>query len=125
MLYSCGGGYSRLHGVACWGAAAVGHKAGRRIELPEIKRLDSTFLFRSDEETRGSDQRMLKPGKIAALVALLLVIWLAFELFVSWAAFCNYPEEYGSSYQTTEEYGCIFKGPVVSLVGAFVTWWRY
>jgi hypothetical protein len=59
-------------------------------------------------------------------VAILLVAtWIAFECFVSWAAFCNNPEKYGGVFQTTEEYDCISRGPIITLTTAFVSWWRH
>jgi hypothetical protein len=55
----------------------------------------------------------------------LLAIWLFFECWISWAAFCEYANQRGAPYQSTDEYGCIFRGPVVSLGRSFYRWWRY
>jgi hypothetical protein len=46
----------------------------------------------------------------------LLAIWLFFECWISWAAFCEYPN------QPTEEYSCIFRGPVISIIRGFLVW---
>jgi hypothetical protein len=62
-------------------------------------------------------------AKIVTFAALSLAGWIAFESFVSWAAFCNHPEQYGAAYQSTEEYSCVFRGPFISLSRAFGVWW--
>ena len=48
----------------------------------------------------------------------LAVIWLLFECWMSWAAFCEDP------YQPTE-YSCIFRGPVVSIIRGVFVWWNH
>jgi hypothetical protein len=58
---------------------------------------------------------------ILALVA----IWLLFECWISWAAFCEYQKQYAATYQPAEEYGCIFRGPVISLGRSFYGWWGH
>jgi hypothetical protein len=46
----------------------------------------------------------------------LLAIWLFFECWISWVAFCEYP------YQPPEGYSCIFRGPVISIIRGFFVW---
>jgi hypothetical protein len=53
---------------------------------------------------------------------LFAALWLAFEIAISWAAFCQHQNEYNSVNQTTESFECAFRGPVVS-VARFAGWW--
>src|SRR5262249_1974661 len=66
---------------------------------------------------------MLRIRRAGAGILTCLAIWLLFEAWVSWAAFCHQPEEYGSAYQAAEKYECVFKGPVISLLRVFAKWW--
>jgi hypothetical protein len=52
----------------------------------------------------------------------LAAIWLFFECWISWAAFCEH-REYTAAYQAKEEYGCVFRGPIASIARAFYRWW--
>jgi len=57
-------------------------------------------------------------------VLILAAVWLFFECWVSWTAFCNRPQYEGSG-ALYEEYGCQFKGPVLSAVWSSFAWLRH
>jgi hypothetical protein len=42
---------------------------------------------------------------------------------MSWFAFCQQPEHQSTDYQSTEEYICVFRGPLVSFFHSFSHWW--
>lgn len=52
-------------------------------------------------------------------------LWLAFESLISWAAFCHQPEQHDASYQSSEKYECIFRGPVILILRSFIGWWNH
>lgn len=52
-------------------------------------------------------------------------IWLAFECWISWAAFCDQIQEGGGNPGAYEENSCIFRGPITSVVRAVIGWWRH
>jgi hypothetical protein len=54
---------------------------------------------------------------------LFAALWLAFEIVISWAAFCQHQNEYNSANQTTESYECVFRGPVASVARWIAGWW--
>jgi hypothetical protein len=53
---------------------------------------------------------------ILARAAIFATAWLIFESVISWAAFCDHPQERRAEYQSAEEYKCIFIGPLVSIL---------
>jgi hypothetical protein len=56
---------------------------------------------------------------------LLLAVWIIFECWISWGAFCNQTQNYGGNYQPAEENNCVFRGPVASLTRFIVRWWQH
>jgi hypothetical protein len=55
----------------------------------------------------------------------LLAIWITFECWISWSAFCNLAKQYGSTYQAAEQNNCVFRGPLFSSVRSFYNWWQH
>jgi hypothetical protein len=54
---------------------------------------------------------------------LMLAIWIAFESFISWSAFCPHVgDQYGAQYVRYESY-CALRGPFLSLVVEIWRWW--
>jgi hypothetical protein len=58
-------------------------------------------------------------------VLLLAAIWLVFECWISWAAFCDHPPHQAGSYETPKEYPCQFRGPFLFAAQRLVGWWRH
>src|SRR5712692_8976974 len=54
-----------------------------------------------------------------------IAVWLFFECWISWQAFCHQPEEYGAAYQASDEYVCVFKGPIFLILHSLIEWWRH
>lgn len=53
----------------------------------------------------------------------LAAIWIAFELTMSWSAFCHNPDNYSANYESNKEYICIFNGPASLLYRFIINWW--
>jgi hypothetical protein len=54
----------------------------------------------------------------------LVVLWVLFEWWISWSAFCNQTKPIGRAFQSNEESNCIFKGPVSSFARLIYNWWQ-
>jgi hypothetical protein len=58
-------------------------------------------------------------------VLALVLLWLVFEWWISWSAFCKQTKPIGSIFQSAEEANCIFKGPVSSFARLTYNWWQH
>jgi len=58
-------------------------------------------------------------------VLALIVLWLVFEWWISWSAFCSQTKPIGNIFQSAEEANCIFKGPVSSFARLTYSWWQH
>jgi hypothetical protein len=54
----------------------------------------------------------------------LIAIWLVFECAISWAAFCD-PINYPTDQNAGQEYNCVLRGPVVSIVRFIYRGWTH
>src|SRR5262249_27629669 len=63
--------------------------------------------------------------KCKTSILLLLAVWLVFECYISWAAFCDqgYPDI--GFYEAYKQYGCIFRGPMAASTLWFISWWNH
>lgn len=59
------------------------------------------------------------------IVLLLAAIWLAFECWISWAAFCDQPHYNAGNNHTHKEYSCVSRGPVLFAAQSFWGWGRH
>jgi hypothetical protein len=82
--------------------------------------LDSIALKELGRSGGGIVRRTWKIGRNIGCV---LFIWLIFECWISWAAFCNQSDN-KAGYPVNEEYSCILQGPVVSLARTLFHLWR-
>jgi hypothetical protein len=54
-----------------------------------------------------------------------IALWLFFEWWISWEAFCHQPENYSAAYQPPEKYECVFRGPVMLILRSLFGWWDH
>jgi len=52
----------------------------------------------------------------------ILVVWVVFECWISWSAFCGPSSDKYQYYKTTEEYCSAFKGPLISTISFAFVW---
>lgn len=61
--------------------------------------------------------------RIVWRVTVCVALWLAFEAWISWAAFCN-PTQ-GDYHQTAEGYDCVFNGPFFLILKGIPRLWNH